>query len=270
MTGFAPLVFALAILALPSRAAARRLAILRPNARRWRAGPWPRPGTAAVLLTAAVLGFALAGVGGAIAATMLAGTVWRRSRASRGARTRLAATASITAALGGFVVELRAGAHPASAAAGAAEDAGALAAAALTAVAATATLGGDVALALQGVAADHPALAGALDQVGAAWRLADRHGVALAEVLDAVRRDLVQRVRFTRQVHARLAGPRASVAVLAALPVLGVLLGELSGARPLHLLCSTTIGQTLLVLGALLICAGLGWSARLTNQAVPT
>jgi tight adherence protein B len=67
-----------------------------------------------------------------------------------------------------------------------------------------------------------------------------------------------------------MAGPEASAAVLACLPVFGVLLGELSGAHPLHVLTSTGPGQVLLVLGAFFISAGLLWSARLTTQAVRT
>ena len=67
---------------------------------------------------------------------------------------------------------------------------------------------------------------------------------------------------------ARMAGPRASTAVLAALPGFGLLLGELSGARPLHVLSGTPPGQVLLVAGAALVCAGLLWTERLTGQAV--
>jgi len=75
----------------------------------------------------------------------------------------------------------------------------------------------------------------AVDQLARAWRVSAKHGVALADVLDATRRDLDQRAAFARQVHARMAGPRASAAVLAGLPVFGVLLGELSGARPVRI-----------------------------------
>ena len=93
-------------------------------------------------------------------------------------------------------------------------------------------------------------LLGRADQLAKAWQVSARHGVAFADVLDATRRDLDQRAAFARQVHARMAGPRASAMVLAGLPVFGVLLGELSGARPLHVLLGTTAGQFLLVLGA--------------------
>ncbi|QUQ69707.1 type II secretion system protein F [Kutzneria sp. CA-103260] len=171
-------------------------------------------------------------------------------------------------ALGALVAELRVGAHPATAAERAAVDAEPLAARAMSTVANTARLGGDVDRALVRSASAEPSLAGVLGQVGRAWRLAGRHGVPLAEVLDSVRRDLDQRLQFNRQVHARMAGPRASAAVLAVLPELGVLLGEAIDARPLHVLADTAVGQILLAAGALLICGGVLWSAKLTDHAV--
>jgi tight adherence protein B len=40
------------------------------------------------------------------------------------------------------------------------------------------------------------------------------------------------------------------------------------GANPLRILAMTAAGQVLLVLGVALVCAGVLWSARLTQQAV--
>jgi tight adherence protein B len=65
------------------------------------------------------------------------------------------------------------------------------------------------------------------------------------------------------RVDAALAGPRATALVLAGLPVLGLLMGQLVGARPWLVLTRAAAGQLLLGLGALLTCAGLIWSARL-------
>jgi tight adherence protein B len=58
--------------------------------------------------------------------------------------------------------------------------------------------------------------------------------------------------------------------VLAALPVLGVLLGEGIGAGPWHVLTGTSSGLALLVLGTGLACAGILWSGRITAKAVPS
>ncbi|WP_436493313.1 type II secretion system F family protein [Actinokineospora sp. HUAS TT18] len=100
-----------------------------------------------------------------------------------------------------------------------------------------------------------------------AWRLATRHGLALADVLDATRADLDHQVRFGRQVRARMAGPRASALMLAVLPVLALLLGESMGAAPIAVLTNTPVGQTLLIVGVALICAGVSWTTRLIGKA---
>lgn len=258
----------LALLVLPPRPARARLHRLFPVT----PSRWPirlrRPNTALVAVVAGLLGGVLAGPGGAVAGTALGGTAWRRVTARKAARDRVAGTAGISAALGSLVGELRAGAHPAVAATSAGQDTDPATALAMSTIAGTARLGGRVDAALLDLTARQPHLAVPLARLAHAWRVAEVHGVALAEVLDAVRRDLDQRVRFTRQVTARLAGPRASAAVLAGLPVAGLLVGELSGAQPVHLLTSTPPGQVLLVLGAALTCAGVRWSNALADRVV--
>lgn len=260
---------AVAVLVWPVRHAPRRLRALMPverqPKRRWRL---PRPTNAALALVGAGVGWCVLGPGGAVANAVLCVTCWRRWHSRRSLRRRTQVAEGMVGALGALVAELRVGAHPATAAERAAIDADPLAAKAMSTVAKTARLGGDVDRALVRSASDEPSLAGVLGQVGRAWRLAGRHGVPLAEVLDSVRRDLDQRLQFSRQVHARMAGPRASAAVLAVLPELGVLLGEAIDARPLHVLADTPIGQVLLATGALLICGGVLWSAKLTDHAV--
>jgi tight adherence protein B len=169
-------------------------------------------------------------------------------------------------ALRSMVAELRTGAHPATAAEAAAVDAQAAAARAMRAIAAAARLDGDVHRALTVTQPTVPALG----QVSRAWTLAGRHGLPLAEVLDAVRGDLQARARFARQVLARMAGPRASATILALLPAFGLALGEAMGARPLHVLTGTGSGQLLLLTGVTLACTGVAWSARLTRQVVLT
>ncbi|MFJ6670185.1 type II secretion system F family protein [Actinosynnema sp. NPDC091369] len=244
---------AAALLVVPSARARRRLAGTRS---RWRP---VKPNRAVAVVVGIALG-ALVGVGGAAAGGLLAATVWRTYRETTRQRDRLAASAALADGLKAFVAELRSGAHPAKAAMGAAEDAERPAADVLRAIAATSSRGGDVEAAL----ADFPDA----HQLARAWRLSAVHGVPLADVVDAVRRDLDRRVAFAGQVHARMAGPRAGAAVLAGLPLFGVVLGELGGAGPLAVLSGTPPGQVLLVVGAVLICAGLRWSGRLTRQVI--
>ncbi|MET9627966.1 type II secretion system F family protein [Lentzea sp. NPDC006480] len=249
------LLLAAALLVWPQLKPIRRL---RPKGKREIVVPqWLWPAAAAAIT------YLVAGVGGLVAGAVLAAVIYRIIKQGRRSQALRAATEALSNGLGGVVDELRAGAHPASAAEGAAQDTPAPADEVLRAAAATARLGGDVERTLRDLR--QPLLTTATDQLAKAWHVSAKHGVALADVLDATRRDLDQRAAFARQVHARMAGPRASAAVLAALPVFGVLLGELSGARPLHTLIETTAGQLLLVLGALFLAAGLWWTRRITE-----
>lgn len=249
-------VLCLAALCWPTASARTRLHTLtapsRPHRRRY-----PRLDTPAVTVAAAVAGWLLAALPGAAAATLATATARRRWR-SRGAITRsLTATEGLAEATRSLVAALRAGAHPADAAESAALDAHPSAAAPLRALATAARLDGDVTQALPSTGAP----------LSRAWSLAQRHGLPLADVLDASARDLDRRARFTRQVQARMAGPRTSATVLALLPALGVVLGQAMGARPAHVLTATTPGRLLLLLGVALLCAGVTWCAHLTDRA---
>lgn len=226
----------------------------------------PRPNAATVLVAAGATGWLTAGAGGAIATTLLAATARSQLEARTRSRQSLIATDALAEALRSLVAGLRAGAHPAKAAESAAEDTHPQAAATMRAVAAAARMDGD--LTAVAIPARSLAQASALSRLTTAWQLAHRHGLPLADVLDAVRRDLEQRARFTRQVLARMTGPKSSALALSVLPVLGIALGTLMGAHPLTVLVSTAPGQLLLVAGVLLLCAGVTWSTRITNRAV--
>ncbi len=65
------------------------------------------------------------------------------------------------------------------------------------------------------------------------WRLAHAYGLSIATLMRTAQRDIVERERFSAHVDAAMAGPRATAAVLAGLPVAGIALGQLIGARPL-------------------------------------
>jgi tight adherence protein B len=226
-----------------------------------------------LLALAAAAGAVLAGPGGGLAVAMVTGTASARWRAGRDHRVAATAATGLSDVLGVLVAELRAGAHPGDAVTAAAEthadgpgrhaDIGRT----LGAVAAAARLGGDVPEALR--AASPVQLRSWLSRLADAWSLADRYGIPLADLLDAVRSDTEHRVRFAADVQARLAGPRATAAVLAGLPLLGLALGHAVGADPLRVLSATPVGQVLLVIGTGLACVGVLWSARLVSAAVP-
>jgi tight adherence protein B len=226
-----------------------------------------RPTALTTTIAAVIAGWLVAGVGGAVAATLLAATIRRQLRARAESNQSLAAVDGLAEALRTLVAGLRAGAHPAAAAEAAAEDAHPPTAATMHAVAAVARLDGDLSAVVD--TSRSPLVSVALSRLSTAWQLAQRHGLPLAEVLDAVRRDLEQRARFTRQVLARMAGPRSSAMVLSLLPMLGIALGAVMGADPLAVLTGTALGQVLLVAGVALQCIGLAWSTHITSRAVP-
>jgi tight adherence protein B len=213
-----------------------------------------------------VAGFVTAGLGGACAATATAvfGTRYWRSR--RRMRRRLADATAFARGVRLLVAELRVGAHPVTATEGAADDAPPQLGTFFRDLAGTTRLDGDVTTVMH----DHfpTELRAPARRLLRAWALAQRHGVALAELLDAVRRDVEYEAAHLRESEAKMAGPRATAAVLSGLPVLGLILGESVGARPLAVLTATSFGQVLLVLGVGLLCAGFFWTMRLTDAGV--
>lgn len=266
MVSAAAAVLAAALLCAPGSGAAGRFAALRGTGQEWR-GSLRAPGTIWLLTLAAGVGFTAAGVGGGTA-TMLVTWVWRRRRGHRlDERAGATAAGELADALARICDELRAGAHPAAALAGA-EDDGPRARAVLGPAATAARLGDDVPPALVR-AGSHPAVVRDVRRIAAAWALADRHGVPLAELLGGVLTDLRWRSGFANRLRAELAGPRATATVLTALPLLGLGLGQLLGAHPLAVLRSGVPGQVLLVVGVGLAAVGVLWTEHILRAAVP-
>lgn len=221
-------------------------------------------------LVALLSGLTLLSVQAAIsAAIVLALCVFRRR--SRNAQRRWQAeSAQLAHAMEILVGELRVGAHPARAFGVAGmelrpmlgrESVGE----ALRSVAARANLGGDVVNGLETVA-HFSAISDQWRRIAVCWRLAHQHGLPIGPMLDAARRDIAERQRFTARVEADLAGARATAVTLAALPAVGVLLGQLVGARPIETLFGD--GGWLLVTGVLLAGLGLLWSDRIVGQVL--
>lgn len=210
-------------------------------------------------------GYMLLGPAGASSCVLLGFAVYTRYVEHVRVKASFEAGSRLAEGMRALVVELRAGTHPAAAAETAATDADVTTATALHAVAATQRLGGDPEAVS---AAQHSAGSGAVAQLGHAWTLAQRHGLPLADVLAAVQQDVAGRIRFATDVHAGMAGVRASAAVLAALPVVGIVFGTLMGAQPLRVLAGTVTGQLLLLVGSVLLSSGLLWSVRLARNGV--
>jgi tight adherence protein B len=105
--------------------------------------------------------------------------------------------------------------------------------------------------------------------LGVALRVASRSGIPLVEVLSGVRGDVSHDRDLRRRVSSLLAGPRSSAALLATLPVLGLVLGSGLGANPAHVLLRTGAGSFALVAGVLLDLTGLWWTIALSRRAMP-
>ena len=99
-------------------------------------------------------------------------------------------------------------------------------------------------------------------------RLSQASGCALADVVAAVESDLARSGQQRAELRAAAAGHRATVALLAGLPILGLVMGSGIGADPLHVLTGTPLGTALLLGGVGLELLGLAWSRRITAAAI--
>ena len=202
-----------------------------------------------------------------LAAAIVVGTLVLRRRRGRARRARAAEASALQGALDLLVGELRVGAHPVAAFDIAAREVDGPVAASLRAVAARARLGADVATGLRS-SAGSSRLPAHWERLALYWQLAQSHGLAIATLMRAAHRDIVERERFSSRVDAGMAGARATATVLAGLPLLGVCLGELIGADPLGFLLTGGAGGWLLVVGVTLACCGLLWSDRITGRVL--
>ncbi|OBB79765.1 hypothetical protein A5760_20550 [Mycobacterium colombiense] len=192
-------------------------------------------------------------------------TAGLRYRRRRSIRRATAEGDALQSALEVLVGELRAGSHPVRAFGVAADDTAGPVAVSLRSVAARARLGADVAAGLA-AAARGSALPAHWERLALCWRLASDNGLGIATLMRAAQRDIAERQRFSARVSSSMAGARATATILAALPVLGVLLGQLIGARPLGFLLGGHAGGWLLLVGSTLACVGLLWADRIADR----
>jgi tight adherence protein B len=220
--------------------------------RGWNLGMAVAAGLLAAMWHGAVVGVAAA----AATAVCLSGMVRTVRRAQARARDR-----ELSAALRVLRAELDVGSSGPVALRAAASVAGGYRSA-FEACARAVAEGDDVVVAMSGGAGGDDMV-----MIAQAWQLATELGVPIASVLARVDDDVQARRAQRRAVAAALAGPRSSGALLAGLPVLGIVLGAAMGARPLHILFDTAAGRLLLCAGVLLDVAGVAWTTRLISSA---
>ncbi len=223
-------------------------------------------GAGCLIACAAVTAAALLPLTTGLAAAVVVGTAILRYRRRRHTRRAIEEGRTLEAALDVLVGELRVGSHPVQAFGVAADETVGAVALSLRAVAARARLGADVTAGLR-AAAQSSAQPTHWHRLSVCWQLASDHGFAIATLMRTAQRDIVEYQRFSARVSAGMAGARATAAILAGLPVLGVLLGQLIGARPLGFLLGGQAGGWLLVVGSVLGCGGLLWSDRIIRRA---
>lgn len=263
------LALAAALLVAPRRGALVRLrSVLPANSEgapsrrsRWRRlSPYDAAFAACVPL--AVVG----ALGPALAAAVVIATARRRHRRRTEVDRRDRERAQVLVGLEAVIGELGVGAHPAAACDVAAQECRGDASAALRTAAGRARLGGSAA---GGLEVPGSVVADELSRLAEAWSVAESRGLPLADLLQAARSDLQGRSRFRARADAGLAGARATAAVLAGLPVLGIGLGQLMGAAPVRVLAGGGLGSALLVAGTVLVALGLAWTDRIVDRAVP-
>ena len=256
---FAAVLLACAMLTAPPRPR-WRLAVVRPRAAR---SPWAAVAVAAGSAMAALVFLVPPSV--ILVLLVAAGTVAARVQRMRGQCRRRREGEALASALDILVGELRVGAHPAAAFETAGKEAGGPVGCALRAVATRVRLGADAAEGIRAVAADS-ATPAYWNRLAVFWQLAAAHGLAMSDLMRAAHRDIVDRQRFADRMHAALAGARATAAILAGLPLLGVLLGQMIGAHPLRFLLGGGLGGVLLLIGVGLICVGVLWADRIVGR----
>ncbi len=228
-----------------------------PSRHRRPSGAWVPP--------AAVVGFLVGGPALAVLLAALVAAVPRvltardRSHRLAGERGRALEALSLLAA------ELRAGRPPAPALAAAAEVAVDGSRAVLAAAAAAARTGGDVPAALLQPGSGVPRT---WRDLATCWAVSADLGHGLAAGVDRLEGGLRAAEEQRREVDAELAGPRATAALLAALPVAGIGLAASLGADPLQVLLHTPVGLTCLVLGLTADLVGWVWTRALVSRAL--
>jgi hypothetical protein len=105
--------------------------------------------------------------------------------------------------------------------------------------------------------------------LGACWAIARVSGAPLGPALEALAEALSDISRTKRQITAALAGPKATMRLVMALPVIGIIGGELGGQSSLAFLVGTGLGASVLALGTAMMLGAWWWLRLLAERAKP-
>jgi tight adherence protein B len=93
-------------------------------------------------------------------------------------------------------------------------------------------------------------------------------GSSIHDALTQISQSLINRRKQEQLISTELASTKATVFVLAGLPIMGAGMGLMLGTDSISWLLGTTAGRTCLVLGVILELAGWFWIKRLLNRAL--
>lgn len=108
---------------------------------------------------------------------------------------------------------------------------------------------------------------GVVDSLEAAVRFSQLQGAPLSDVLRSVARSLHDAQQAESKRRIALAGPRASARILSVLPLAGMAVGWIVGARPLEVFADGAWGSAVACAGAFFMAVGWIWVRRLVAQA---
>lgn len=101
--------------------------------------------------------------------------------------------------------------------------------------------------------------------LAATWMIAERSGAPIAQALERMSEGLARLDSLARRRQVLLAGPQGSVFLIASLPALAVIIGELLGVR-VSAQFATPLGMLLVGVGALLLITGITWGVGMIRS----
>lgn len=104
-------------------------------------------------------------------------------------------------------------------------------------------------------------------KLSAILQMSERTGAPLLPSIDALMESAIIQQEHQDLIRSELASTKATVMVLATLPLMGLMLGMFMGLNPLMWLISNPIGWLCLLAGLSLQVAGVGWIKLLIRRA---
>ena len=100
-----------------------------------------------------------------------------------------------------------------------------------------------------------------------AWTISHRTGAPLADAVEVVARQARSERELSRRRRSAMAGPKATMTVLSALPLGGIGIGVATGVNPIEVVGASPVLQACVACGAALLVLGRWWSAQIMRAA---